>query len=171
MDKDIEIWGEPLPGVNDFSLKSKVDVFVKGINEAMKKDDKDKDCEIDKRLGEIFQKYKKGENVKSLMIAVAETLSPILNQKDPSWEEGAQIFLRGCMLAILENKNAKGLTLAKLKKITGLGNFDYERPAILREYFRTQSEECRQLVDAVVNNAEKTAMNFLGLVHQRLAKL
>ena len=165
----VEFWGEAVAAptvITKFeNWVTEVNAFLRGKNPVQNK------SEFDAKLDGIYAAYAKGEKTRDLIKSVVGEILPITNEKDPSWEEGAQNLLHGCILAILQNKESKNLTMDKIKKISGLGIFDEERPEMLKAFFKIQSEECRQFVDAVINNAPFTTRNFLGAVYSKLARI
>ena len=146
------------------------DKFIDELNASLKASGGEK-SDFDKRLEKIAKAYKKGEDIKSLLTEIVEEIQPIANERDKSWEMGAQNYLRGCILALIMNPDIKSVTLSKVKKLSGIGNLDENRVYLLRNYFKTQPEEVRVLVDSVINNSENTARNLLCVLFTNLARV
>ena len=159
-------------GLVDAGKQSEIEAYINNMNVELAKDDETKlQTAIDKRLFELFKKHKSGENISDALDELVVEILPIVNERDKSWEMGAQNFLKGCILALFLNTAIKMPTITKVKKISGIGNFDENRVTMLREYFKAQPEECRILVDSVVTNSENTARNFLGALYISLARI
>lgn len=104
---------------------------------------------------------------------IAATLCPEQGQ-DPSWSKGAQGFIKGVMLAMLEDSLYPELGLTKEKfnfyninKICNLRDPDPDNTvASLQKYFkgRDKTSDCVDLGNAVVCNAPSTMKGFMGHV-------
>ena len=76
--------------------------------------------EIDRKLMEITARMERREDVRAEVALVAAEISPILNQRDPIWEELSQKTICGCIYAILHDKTARPLSSNKLRDIIGV---------------------------------------------------
>lgn len=104
---------------------------------------------------------------------IAATLCPEQGQ-DPSWSKGAQGFIKGVMLAMLEDSLYPELNLTKEKfnfynvnKICNLRDPDPDNTvSSLQKYFkgRDKTSDCVDLGNAVVCNAANTMKGFMGHV-------
>lgn len=93
---------------------------------------------------------------------------------DPQWAQGAQDFIRGTLLAMLEDSLYPELGLTKdkfifynLYKICMYRDQDPEAPVrTLQNYFkgRPKSSECVDLANGVINNAPTTMKGYMGHV-------
>lgn len=100
-------------------------------------------------------------------------LCPPVGQ-DPQWANGAQDFIRGTMLAMLEDSLYPELGLTKDKyifynvfKICMYRDQDPDAPVrTLQNYFkgRPKSSECVDLANGVINNAPSTMKGYMGHV-------
>lgn len=111
---------------------------------------------------------------------VAVNIVPIENKNDPSWEKGAQDFVYGLMLAMLEDSTNPelGMTLEKfnfynLQRMATHKDLDPDNPfGTLREYCsgRDKFSKVQPLVSTAINNAPNTSKSYMGLVQTGLAK-
>ncbi len=100
-------------------------------------------------------------------------LCPPVGQ-DPTWAQGAQNFIRGVMLAMLEDSLYPELGLAKDKfifyniyKICNFRDPDPDAPVrTLQNYFkgREKGSEAVDLANNVINNAPSTMKGYMGHV-------
>ncbi|MBE5746293.1 MAG: DEAD/DEAH box helicase [Clostridiales bacterium] len=94
--------------------------------------------------------------------------------QDPQWAQGAQDFIRGTLLAMLEDSLYPELKLTKdkfifynLYKITMFRDPDSDAPVkTLQNYFRgrPKNSECVDLANGVINNATNTMRGYMGHV-------
>lgn len=104
---------------------------------------------------------------------ICAQLCPPVGQ-DPQWANGAQDFIRGTMLAMLEDSLYPELQLTKDKfifynvyKICMYRDPDPDAPVrTLQNYFkgRPKSSECVDLANGVINNAPSTMKGYMGHV-------
>jgi len=109
---------------------------------------------------------------------ICSAICPVTNEKDPSWEEAARDLIQGTAIAMLEdslNPNL-GMTMEKFNfynifKILGTRDYGGEMFKTVKDYFagRDKLSEASQLAQTVISNAEKTMMNFFGVVTQKLS--
>lgn len=137
--------------------------------------------ETNKKLAEIFDIYKANKNFDSSLDKFVSEIVPIKNEKDPSWEMNAQNLLKAVALSLLQNdKITKDtFTIAEIKRLCELGKIDSvnafkennTKQTRLIEYFRNQSQECRELADSVVSNSHNTTMNILCQLYTYLVRV
>lgn len=111
---------------------------------------------------------------------IASTLCPIQSAQDPVWERGAQEFIRGTMLAMLEDSADPRLdmtrdkfncyNLAKIANHRDSSSNDNPYGA-LRSYFmgRPPYSKVLSLVSNAINNAPTTTKSYMGIVSGALA--
>ncbi len=111
---------------------------------------------------------------------IAITICPIVAQGDGStWERGAQDFILGTMLAMLEDSAFPELEMTKdkfnffnLYKICTLREDDADNQfASLSKYFagRPKLSTATQLAGPIINNAPVTTRGFMGVVSSKLS--
>lgn len=111
---------------------------------------------------------------------IASNLCPVdPNSKEQSWDRGAQEFIYGTMLAMLEDSNNPelGMTVDKfnfynLAKICNYKDPDPENPyKTLRQYFtgRDKFSKVLSLVSTAVNNAPVTTKSYMGIVSAHMS--
>ena len=107
---------------------------------------------------------------------IALALSPTSGQ-DPVWSDGARDFIRGIMMAMLEDSLNPELgmtrdkfTLFNVSKIAGLRDQGDDNMKTLKEYFsgRPETSEAVKLANTVVATAASTAKGFLSHVSQAM---
>ena len=107
---------------------------------------------------------------------IALALSPT-SGNDPVWSDGARDFIRGIMMAMLEDSLIPELKLTKEKftlfnvsKIAGLRDQGDDNMKTLKEYFsgRAETSEAVKLANTVVATAASTAKGFLSHVSQAM---
>ena len=114
------------------------------------------------------------------MKEIAVTLCPIENQKDASWDRGAQEFIQGTLIAMLEDSMDEELDMTRDKfnfyNLTKICNYkDTENPEkpyeTLKKYMqgRDPLSKVPLLTSTAVNNAPTTTKNFMGIVSSRLS--
>ncbi len=109
---------------------------------------------------------------------IAGIICPIENKNDASWDRGAQEFVYGTLLAMLEDsRNPElGMTREKynfynLARICNYKDNDPENPyKSLRQYYtgRDKFSKVAQLVSTAINNAPTTTKSYMGIVTARL---
>lgn len=109
---------------------------------------------------------------------IAATLAPIENQHDASWDRGAQEFVYGTMLAMLEDSVNPSLNMTRekfnfynLAKICNFKDPDPDNPyKTLRQYYtgRDKLSKVLQLVSTAINNAPSTTKSYMGIVSNRM---
>lgn len=105
---------------------------------------------------------------------IATILCPIKNQHDQSWERGAQEFIFGTMLAMLEDTLDERLNMTRdkfnfynLRKIATFKDPDPDNPyRTLRQYYtgRDKFSKVLPLVSGAINNAPSTTKSYMGIV-------
>lgn len=132
-------------------------------------------------MNEVIAKKKELESLaKEDLLDVAKTLSPIENQNDPSWDMGAQNYIYGVMLAMLEDSinpelgmTREKFNLYNVSKIALLRDNDPDDQfKSLRKYLcegRDKLSEVPQLCGPILNNAPNTTRSYLGMVSTKLA--
>ena len=107
---------------------------------------------------------------------IAMALSPTAGN-DPVWSDGARDFIRGILMAMLEDSLDERLGLTKEKftlfnvsKIAGLRDAGDDNMRTLKEYFagRPETSEAVKLANTVVATAASTAKGFLSHVSQAM---
>ncbi len=110
---------------------------------------------------------------------IAVNIVPIENKNDPSWERGAQDFLYGLMIAMLEDSLNPELGMTKekfnfynLAKIATYRDPDPDNPfGTIREYCsgRDKLSKVQGLVSTVINNAPNTTRSYMGVLLSRIS--
>lgn len=110
---------------------------------------------------------------------VASAVLPIESKNDPSWEQGAQDFVYGIMLAMLEDSlNPElGMTRDKFnfynvaKICTTRDSNPDNMMGTLKDYIegRDVLSKVKPLASTVVNNAPNTTRSFLGVMQPKIA--
>jgi len=109
---------------------------------------------------------------------IATVLCPIENKNDASWDRGAQEFVYGTMLAMLEDslKPELGMTRQKfnfynLARICNYKDPDPDNPyKTLRQYYtgRNEFSKVMALISTAINNAQPTTRSYMGIVGAKL---
>ena len=109
---------------------------------------------------------------------IATILCPIENKNDSSWDRGAQEFVYGTLLAMLEDSLIPELGMTREKfnfyNLARIANFKDPDPnepyKTLRQYFlgRDKFSKVLQLVTTAINNAPTTTKSYMGIVSARL---
>ncbi len=109
---------------------------------------------------------------------IAGILCPIENKNDSSWDRGAQEFVYGTMMAMLEDSLNPDLGMTRerfnfynLARIANFKDPDPDNPyKTLRQYFlgRDSFSKVLQLVTTAINNAPSTTKSYMGIVSARL---
>ena len=113
---------------------------------------------------------------------ICATIAPkSKNSTDPTWEEGAQDFLYGCAIAMLEDSLDPELGMTKEKfnfynlyKIATFRDPDADAPFdTLRKYLLQGRDEATSLVpnltSAVINNAPNTTKSYMGVLNGKIS--
>jgi type IV secretory pathway TraG/TraD family ATPase VirD4 len=110
---------------------------------------------------------------------ICSAICPVLNEKDPSWEEAARDLIQGTALAMLEDSLNPNLGMTKEKfnfynifKILGIRDSDPNAMfKTIKDYFagRDKLSSATMLAQTVISNADKTMQNFFGVVTQKLS--
>ncbi len=110
---------------------------------------------------------------------IATILCPIKAQNDRSWEQGAQSFVYGTLLAMLEDTVDDRLDMTRekfnfynLTRIANYKDFDPDNPyKTLRTYFTGRSDFSKvpSLISSAINNAPSTTKSFMGIVSGALS--
>ena len=113
---------------------------------------------------------------------ICNTVSPkSKNSQDPTWEEGAQDYLYGCMLAMLEDSMIPELGMTKerfnffnLYKIATFRDPDADAPfETVRKYLLQGRDEATSVVpnltSAVINNAPNTTKSYIGVLNGKIS--
>lgn len=124
---------------------------------------------------------KKGELIdlaENELREIATVLCPIENKNDSSWDRGAQEFVYGTMLAMLEDSLNPELGMTRerfnfynLARIANFKDPDPNEPyKTLRQYYlgRDKFSKVLQLVTTAINNAPTTTKSYMGIVSARL---
>lgn len=124
------------------------------------------------------QKQKLISDADNILHGIASTLCPVVNEKDPTWERGAQDFIWGTMYAMLEDSLDKntGMTREKfnlynVNKIvtrTDMGDDPY---VTTRNYLlmREKTSPVIARVSSAINNAPNTVKNYMGIVNSAVS--
>lgn len=111
---------------------------------------------------------------------IASTIVPIESKTDSSWERGAQDFLYGLMLAMLEDSLDPNLGMTRdrfnfynLAKIANYRDPDPDNMfGTLRNYCdigRSKLSKVQSLTSTVINNAPNTTRSYLGVLQSRIS--
>lgn len=113
---------------------------------------------------------------------VCNTVAPkSKNSSDPTWEEGAQDYLYGCALAMLEDSLNPELGMTKerfnffnLYKIATFRDPDADAPfETVRKYLLQGRDDATSnvpnLTSAVINNAPNTTKSYIGVLNGKIS--
>lgn len=113
---------------------------------------------------------------------ICNTIAPkSKNASDPTWEEGAQDYLYGCALAMLEDSLNPDLGMTKEKfnffnlyKIATFRDPDADAPfETVRKYLLQGRDEATSnvpnLTSAVINNAPNTTKSYIGVLNGKIS--
>lgn len=111
---------------------------------------------------------------------IASTIVPIESKTDSSWERGAQDFLYGLMIAMLEDSLDPNLGMTRdrfnfynLAKIANYRDPDPDNMfGTLRNYCdigRNKLSKVQSLTSTVINNAPNTTRSYLGVLQSRIS--
>ena len=130
------------------------------------------DADLESKKGELI------DLAENELREIATVIAPIENKNDSSWDRGAQEFIYGTLLAMLEDSlNPElGMTREKynfynLARIANYKDPDPDNPyKTLRQYYlgRSQFSKVLQLVTTAINNAPTTTKSYMGIVSARL---
>lgn len=109
---------------------------------------------------------------------IAQSIAPIKNTKDSSWETTAQNVIQGVCLAMLEDSLDPELKLTKEKynfyNVSKIANYlgtGRDPYAPLKDYlfkYRDKFSKVFSLCNTALNNAEATTKNYMGFVSSDL---
>ena len=110
---------------------------------------------------------------------IASTIVPIESKTDSSWERGAQDFIYGIMLAMLEDSLDPELGMTREKfnfynmaKIATYKDNDPDNPfGTLRNYcsYRDKFSKVASLTSTAINNAPNTTRSYMGVLNSRIS--
>ena len=112
---------------------------------------------------------------------ICNTIAPKSKAQDPTWEEGAQDYLYGCALAMLEDSLNPELGMTKEKfnffnlyKIATFRDPDAEAPfETVRKYLLEGRDEATStvpnLTSAVINNSPNTTKSYIGVLNGKIS--
>lgn len=111
---------------------------------------------------------------------IASTIVPVESKTDSSWERGAQDFLFGLMIAMLEDSLNPELGMTRdrfnfynLGKIANYRDPDPDNMfGTLRSFCdtgRTKLSKVQSLTSTVINNAPNTTRSYLGVLQSRIS--
>jgi type IV secretory pathway TraG/TraD family ATPase VirD4 len=123
---------------------------------------------------ESFEKYILETELDSRINQIATTFIPVKNERDPSWDYGAQDLLKGILHALLENVENKDSGFRR-SMMTVMSIFHYYS-ALKREFIyedsgvkiasnwltKNLSDKVKNLMSVVLDNAPNTKRNFFG---------
>lgn len=130
------------------------------------------DSEIDSKKAELI------DIAENELREIAGIICPIENKNDASWDRGAQEFVYGTLLAMLEDSLDPNLGMTRekynfynLARICNYKDADPDNPyKSLRQYFtgRDKFSKVPQLISTAINNAPTTTKSYMGIVTARL---
>ncbi len=119
------------------------------------------------------------DNAENELREVASAIVPIESKHDSSWERGAQDFLFGLMLAMLEDSFDPELKMTRekfncynLAKIATYKDSDPDNPfGTLRNYcsYRDKFSKVASLTSTTINNAPNTTRSYMGVLMSRIS--
>lgn len=119
------------------------------------------------------------DNAENELREVASSIVPIESKTDSSWERGAQDFLYGIMLAMLEDSMDPNLGMIRekfnfynLAKIATFKDDDPDNPfGTVRNYcaFRDKFSKVPSLTSTAINNAPNTTRSYMGVLMSRIS--
>lgn len=119
------------------------------------------------------------DNAENELREVASSIVPIESKTDSSWERGAQDFLYGIMLAMLEDSMDPNLGMTRekfnfynLAKIATFKDDDPDNPfGTVRNYcaFRDKFSKVPSLTSTAINNAPNTTRSYMGVLMSRIS--
>ena len=123
---------------------------------------------------EGFEKRLLKTELDSLIHQIAKSFISVKNQRDPSWECGAQDLLKGILYALLENVEKKDSGFTRdMMTVSSIEHYYY---ALKKEFINVDgsagsvnnwftknlSEKARSFMSLTVDNASNTKRNFFG---------
>lgn len=119
------------------------------------------------------------DNAENELREIASAIVPIESKTDSSWERGAQDFIFGIMLAMLEDSLDPELGLTREKynfynvaKIATYKDSDPDNPfGTLRNYcaYRDKFSKVTALTSTAINNAPNTTRSYMGVLMSRIS--
>ncbi len=112
---------------------------------------------------------------------ICNTIAPKSQAQDPTWEEGAQDYLYGCALAMLEDSLNPELGMTKEKfnffnlyRIATYRDPDADAPfETIRRYLLQGRDAATSVVpnltSAVINNAPNTTKSYIGVLNGKIS--
>lgn len=110
---------------------------------------------------------------------IANSIVPIESKTDSSWERGAQDFIYGIMLAMLEDSTDPELGMSREKfnfynmaKIATYKDNDPDNPfGTVRNYcgYRSKFSKVASLTSTAINNAPNTTRSYMGVLMSRIS--
>lgn len=110
---------------------------------------------------------------------IAASIVPIESKTDASWERGAQDFIYGIMLAMLEDSTDPELGMTRdkfnfynLAKIATYKDSNPDNPyGTLRKYcgYRSKFSKVNSLTSTAINNAPNTTRSYMGVLLSRIS--
>lgn len=121
------------------------------------------------------------DNAHSELREICNTIAPKSKAQDPTWEEGAQDYLYGCALAMLEDSLNPELGMTKEKfnffnlyKIATFRDPDADAPfETVRKYLLQGRNEATSnvpnMTSAVINNSPNTTKSYIGVLNGKIS--
>lgn len=119
------------------------------------------------------------DNAENELREIASAIVPIESKTDASWERGAQDFIYGIMLAMLEDSLDPDLGMTREKynfynmaKIATYKDSDPDNPfGTLRNYcsYRDKFSKVGALTSTAINNAPNTTRSYMGVLMSRIS--
>lgn len=119
------------------------------------------------------------DNAENELREIATAIVPIESKTDSSWERGAQDFIYGIMLAMLEDSLDPSLGMTREKfnfynmaKIATYKDNDPDNPfGTLRNYcaYRDKFSKVGALTSTAINNAPNTTRSYMGVLNSRIS--
>ena len=119
------------------------------------------------------------DNAENELREIASAIVPIESKTDASWERGAQDFIYGIMLAMLEDSLDPELGMTREKynfynmaKIATYKDSDPDNPfGTLRSYcsYRDKFSKVGALTSTAINNAPNTTRSYMGVLMSRIS--
>lgn len=112
---------------------------------------------------------------------ICNTIAPKSKAQDPTWEEGAQDYLYGCALAMLEDSMNPELGMTKerfnffnLYRIATYRDPDADAPfETIRKYLLQGRDSATSVVpnltSAVINNSPNTTKSYIGVLNGKIS--